>query len=213
MIIRQIADILIRSVSGSENGLDNKYSPEYVEALIPSLRNDAIILDYYGSKTRAASRRLDYALYQTVNATVNTPVEGRDYVTFTVPKTIGVGRLIDGSVYVGKQNDSVQFSRLLNRSDVAMMKARGLLDGSNIAYIRNPTEIEVYGNNALSELQERGIYADPTQVPNFKIEEDDYPISDSILNLMIDLFKAGQNINVQMPADNVLDGKQNLPKQ
>lgn len=213
MIIRQIADILIRSVSGSENGLDNKYSPRYVEALIPSLRNDAIILDYYGSKTRAASRRLDYALYQTVNATVNTPVEGRDYVTFTVPKTIGVGRLIDGSVYVGKQNDSVQFSRLLNRSDVAMMKARGLLDGSNIAYIRNPTEIEVYGNNALSELQERGIYADPTQVPNFKIEEDDYPISDSILNLMIDLFKAGQNINVQMPADNVLDGKQNLPKQ
>lgn len=212
MIIRQIADILIRSVSGSENGLDNKYSPRYVEALIPSLRNDAIILDYYGSRTRAASRRLDYALYQTVNATVNTPVEGRDYVTFTVPKTIGVSRLIDGSVYVGKQNDSVQFSRLLNRSDVAMMKARGLLDGSNIAYIRNPTEIEVYGNNALSELQERGIYADPTQVPNFKIEQDDYPISDSILNLMIDLFKAGQNINVQMPADNVLDGKQNLPK-
>jgi len=212
MILRNIVDTLIRSVSGGENSIDNKYSPTYVEALVPQLRNEAIILDYYGSRNRAASRRLDYACYQTIDVNVNTPVEGRDYVTFTVPKTIGVGRLIDGSVYVGKQNDSVTFSRLLNRSDVAMMKARGLLNGDNIAYIRNPTEIEVYGNNALGELQERGIYVNPLDVPNFNVETDDYPISENILLLMTDLFKAQMNVNIGMKSDITLDGKSESPK-
>jgi hypothetical protein len=213
MILRQIADRLIRSLSGGENGVDNKYSPPYVEALIPSLRNDAIILDYYGGKTRAASKRLDYALYQTVDLEVNAVNNNLDYVTFDLPRTIGVGRLIDGLVYVGKIDNSVEFSRLLNRSDVAMMKARGLLDGTNIAYIWSQGKLEVYGNNALSECQVRGIFADPTQVPNFRIEEDDYPISENLLLLMVDLFKDEMNINVQMPADNVLDGKQTLPRQ
>lgn len=212
MILRQIADILIRSVSGGDNTIDNKYSPEYVEALVPSLRNDAIILSYFGSRTRAASRRLDYALYQTVDLTVNAVNNNLDYVTFDLPRTISIGRLIDGLVYVGQVDNSVEFSRLLNRSDVAMMKARGLFDGTNIAYIWSQGKLEVYGNNALSECQVRGIFADPTQVPSFRIEQDDYPISDNILNIMTDLFKMQMNINVQMPADNVLDGKPTLPR-
>ena len=87
-----------------------------------------------------------------------------------------------------------------------------MFDGTNIAYIWTQGKLEVYGNNALSECQVRGIFADPTQVPNFRIEQDDYPISDSILNLMTDLFKVQMNINVQMPADNTLDGKTTLPR-
>jgi hypothetical protein len=209
MILRNIVDTLIRAVSGGENGIDNKYSPTYVQALVPQLRNEAIILDYYGSRSRAASRRLDYACFQTIDANVNTPVEGRDYVTFTVPKTIGVGRLTDGLVYVGQQYQSIEFSRLLNRSDVAMMKARGLLNGDNIAYIWSQGNIEVYGNNALGEIQVRGIFTDPMEVSGFNVETDDYPISENLLLLMTDLFKANQNVNIQLPADNVLDGKSN----
>lgn len=207
MILRNIVDTLIRAVSGGENGIDNKYSPTYVEALVPQLRNEAIILDYYGSRNRAASRRLDYACYQTIDVNVNTPVEGRDYVTFTVPKTIGVGRLIDGLVYVGQQDQSIEFSRLLNRSDVAMMKARGLLNGDNIAYIWSQGNIEVYGNNALGEIQVRGIFVNPTELSSFNVEADDYPISENLLLLMADLFKAQMNVNIQLPSDITLDGQ------
>lgn len=207
MILRNIVDTLIRAVSGGENGIDNKYSPTYVEALVPQLRNEAIILDYYGSRNRAASRRLDYACYQTIDVNVNTPVEGRDYVTFTVPKTIGVGRLIDGLVYVGQQDQSIEFSRLLNRSDVAMMKARGLLNGDNIAYIWSQGNIEVYGNNALGEIQVRGIFVNPTELSSFNVETDDYPISENLLLLMADLFKAQMNVNIQLPSDITLDGQ------
>ena len=207
MILRNIIDTLIRAVSGGENSIDNKYSPTYVEALVPQLRNEAIILDYYGSRNRAASRRLDYACYQTIDVNVNTPVEGRDYVTFTVPKTIGVGRLIDGLVYVGQQDQSIEFSRLLNRSDVAMMKARGLLNGDNIAYIWSQGNIEVYGNNALGEIQVRGIFVNPTELSSFNVEADDYPISENLLLLMTDLFKAQMNVNIQLPSDITLDGQ------
>lgn len=212
MILRNIVDTLIRAVSGGENSIDNKYSPTYIEALVPQLRNEAIILDYYGSRNRAASRRLDYACYQTIDVNVNTPVEGRDYVTFTVPKTIGVGRLIDGLVYVGQQDQSIEFSRLLNRSDVAMMKARGLLNGDNIAYIWSQGNIEVYGNNALGEIQVRGIFVNPTELSSFNVETDDYPISENLLLLMTDLFKAQMNVNIGMKSDITLDGKSESPK-
>jgi len=212
MNLRTLADILIRSVSGGENGIDNKYAPEYVETLIPALRNDAIILDYYGGRTRAASRRLDYALYQTMDIAVNEVSNNTsDFVTFTLPRTIGVGRLVDGLVYVGQVDESIEFSRMLNRSDISMARTRGLLNGDNIAYIWSQGNLEVYGNNALSEIQVKGIFSDPTQVSGFNIETDDYPVSDSLVNLMTDLFKVQMNVNIQKPADISLDGKETLP--
>jgi hypothetical protein len=211
--LRQIADILIRSVSGGDDVADGKYSPQYVEALIPALRQQAIIDDYYGTRTRAASRRLDYALYQTADITVNNvPNNPNDYITFTCPKCIGVGRLIDGLEYVGQQENSIGFKRLLNRGDISNNKARNMFDGSVIAYIWASPNLEVYGNNALTELQVRGIFSDPTEVPNFDIENDPYPISENILLLMTDLFKMNQNINIQTPADITLDGKLTNPR-
>jgi hypothetical protein len=211
--LRQIADILIRSVSGGDNVADGKYSPQYVEALIPALRQKAITGSYYGTRTRAASRVLDYELFQTANLTVNNvPNNPMDFVTFSCPNTIMVGRLIHGLVFVGQINDSVEFKRLLNRSDVANMRARNMFDGNVIAFISAPPVIEVYGNNALTELQVRGIFSDPTEVPNFDIENDSYPISQELLDYMIELFKIQMNINISMPVDTTLDGKVTNPR-
>jgi hypothetical protein len=213
MILREIADTLIRSVSGGTNGLDNKYEPEYVEGLIPALRSEAMLISYYGNRSRAASRRIDYAWYQEMTIEVNKVDNNtKDYITFTAPKTVSLGRLVDGFVYVGQVDSSVEFSRMLNRSDIAMTKARGMLNGESIAYIWQAPNLEVYGNNALEEINVRGVFADPMEVTGFNPEVNDYPITEDLLLIMTDLFKANQNINIQKPSDQVLDGAQTQEK-
>lgn len=206
MILRNITDVLIRSVSGGTNTVDNKYEPEYVEALIPSLRERAIRIEYFGDRSRKGSLRLDYSLFQKGvfqrDAQQN---KDADYVTFTIPRAISLGDSKDGFVYVGQKNNSVSFTKLFNREDVSNMKARGMLQGGQIAFVHEGDKGEFYGNNSLTEVEVRGIFFDPTEVPDFRVEVDDYPITASLLTLMTELFKIEQNVNIQKPADNILD--------
>jgi hypothetical protein len=206
MLTREVVDILIRSVSGGVNTIDSKYEPEYVEALLPQLREQAIKLDFFGSRDRAATRRLDYALTQSTNVTKNvTQNTSYDYITFTLPKPIALGYQNDGLVYVGQEDNSVSFSKFMNREDVANAKMRGMLNGEQIGYIHEGTKLLIFGNNMLSEVNVRGIFYDPLVVPEFNWQTDDYPVTESILSLMVELFKSSQNVNINKPADNILD--------
>jgi hypothetical protein len=206
MILREVVDTLIRSVSGGVNTIDNKYEPRYVEALVPQLREQAIKLDYFGGRNNAASRRLDYAYTQQVTVNVDTGLNNNlDYVTFTIPKPLSLGRMVNGLVYVGQENNAVSFAQMYNREDIANAKARGMFDGSVIAFFWEGGKLEVYGNKMLTEVNIRGVFSDPTVVSGFSIEADDYPVNEALLLIMTDLFKANQNINVQKPADSILD--------
>jgi hypothetical protein len=207
MILREVVDTLIRSVSGGTNTIDNKYEPRYVEALLPQLREQALKVVYYGDKNTGATRRIDYAYAQNITIQVDTGLDpDLDYVTFTCPKPIAIGRMVDGLLYVGKKNSATSFSKMLNREDIANAKMRGMFNGSVIAYIWEEGKLEVYGNKMLKELNVRAAFSDPTQVPNFNIQTSAYPVTDSLLMIMTDLFKANQNINIQKPADPIMDG-------
>jgi len=206
--LRQLADIMIRSVSGGVNTQDNRYDPLYVEALIAQIREEAIKIDYFGGRNRAASRRLDYSWSQNTTLDVDaTQLQGADFITFTVPKPIAIGGKANGLVYVGQKLNSIEFTQFLNRSDIANMKARGLFNGDTIGYIHEGGKLEVYGNNMLETINIRGIFAIPQDVAGFNVEEDDYPVSESIILIMADLFKQSQNININKPADTALDGR------
>jgi len=207
--LRQIADILIRSVSGGVNTSDGKYDPEYVEALVPQLREDSIKLDYFGSRTRAATRRLDYSWSQSTTVTKDTTqTSGAGYITFSLPRPIAIGKNLNGLVYVGQDLNSVEFTQFLNRSDVANMKVRGYFNGDNIGYIWEGGKLIVFGNNMLETVNVRGIFSIPQDVSGFNIETDDYPVSESLILTMTDLFKVQMSINIQKPADTTLNGKE-----
>jgi hypothetical protein len=206
MTLREVVDTLIRSVSGGTNTIDNKYEPRYVEALVPQLREQALKIVYYGDKNTGATRRIDYAYTQPINIDVDTNLDPElDYVTFACPKPIVVGRMVDGLVYVGKKKSATSFSKMLNREDIANAQMRGMFKGAVIAYIWEEGKLEVYGNKMLKEVNVRGAFSDPTQVPNFNADTDEYPVTESLLMIMTDLFKANQNINVQKPADPIMD--------
>lgn len=206
--LRQVADILIRSVSGGVNTSDSKYDPEYVEALIPQLREKAMKIEYFGDRNNAGTGRLDYSWFQNVTVPVNdSQVEGADYIKFVFPKPVSLGRKVNGLVYIGQKLNSVEFKQFLNRSDVANMKIRGIFDGTVIGYIWESYNLVVFGNNMLEEVDGWVIAANPQSVSGFNIEVDDYPVSDSLIRIMSDLFKIDQNVNIQKPADTVLNGQ------
>lgn len=206
MILREIADTLIRSVSGGTNGVDNKYEPRYVEALVPQLREQALKIVYFGDKNTGASRRIDYAYVQNITVQVDTNLDtDLDYITFDCPKPITVGRMVDGLLYVGKKNSATSFSKMLNREDIAQAQARGMFNGAVIAYIWENGKLEVYGNKMLKELNIRAAFSDPSQVSGFDVDTDEYPITESLLLIMTDLFKSNQNVNINKPADPIMD--------
>lgn len=103
--------------------------------------------------------------------------------------------------------DSVEFTQFLNRSDVANMKVRNYFNGDNIGFIHEGSKLLIFGNNMLEEINVRGIFAIPQDVSGFNIEVDDYPVSESLILIMTDLFKQQMNVNIQKPADTVLNGQ------
>ena len=213
MLISEIVDILIRSVSGGVNTADNKYEPRYVEALIPQLREQAIRIDFTGSSDRVATKSIDYSLTQSVVATKDAGQDNQlDYVTFSIPRPIELNYGNDGLVYVGQKNNSVSFSKFMNREDIANAMMRGMLNGKEIGYIHEGSKLLIFGNNMLSEVNVRGVFSDPTQVPTFNKLTDAYPVSKSILSMMVDLFKISQNVNINKPDDNIADGADTLTK-
>jgi hypothetical protein len=209
MILREITDTLIRAINGGVDTIDSKYDPLYIEKLIPQIREQAIVIDYFGDRYRGASRRIDFSLIQPTTVSVDTGIDPDvDYVTFTIPKPVKIGGRVDGLVYVGQKDNSISFAKAYNREDIANMRMRNMFNGTVIAYLWEGDKLEVYGNKMLTEVNVRGVFADPTSVSGFGIETDQYPVNESLLLIMTDLFKAQMNIAIAMPADKGLDGKE-----
>jgi hypothetical protein len=207
--LREIADILIRSVTGGVNSPDTKYEMEYIEALVPQLREEAMQMEYNGSKEQAANGRVEYGW---LNPQFTVPVDASlqdpdlDFLIFALPRPVAINKSIDGIIYLGEKNKSKSFKKMTSREDVSNAMERGFFtNGKDIGYIWQMPYVEVYGNKSLKEINVRMIAADPTQCPGFDVDNDEYPITASLLLTMTNLFKALMNVNIQKPADNITD--------
>jgi len=209
MNIREVTDILIRAVSGGNNPVDSKWEAPAVEAMIPNLREKAMKMEYNGSRTQAASKRIDYAWLNpqfTVQKNNSLQDKNKDYIVFEVPKPASINKLVDGFIYVGQDDDSISFKKMSSRESIAIAKQRGFLrNGKDIAYIWQQPYLEVYGNNALTEINVRMICSNPADAPNFDLDTDEYPITESVLFNMIELFKLEMSVSINKLADTIVD--------
>lgn len=207
MNIREIADRLIRSVSGGTNPVDNKYEEEYMEALVPQLWANAIRLDYNGDGRRGGSRRLSYAWSLPYTLTYDSTIQvvGADYILFSCPQPMMINRFVDGLVYVGQTLNAKSWAKFTSREDIANANARNYFNGKNIGYFHNGTYLEIYGNNNLRGGNVRIIPNNPVDLPTFNLETSEYPCDEALMGLMTELFKADQNVNINKPADNIFD--------
>ena len=205
----EIVDRLIRSVSSSQNGLDNKYDPLYIESLIPSLYGEAIILDYNGSKERAASKRISGDCIFSTTLAINPAIQDStaEYLLFELPSPpVRVNSRVNGLIYCGQKQQAIAFSEMYNRMDISIAKKRGFFsDGNDIAFIIKGVYIEVWGNKDLQEIDIDIVPQDVSKFPTWDETTDKYPVTEDLVKLMEILFQASQGINLRIQPDNVLN--------
>lgn len=211
MKIHQIADLLIRSVSSAQNGIDNRYDPEYVESLIPGLAGKAYIISYNGDKYTAASRRIsgDWILPTTLTYDSTIQVANADFVRFALASPpVRINQITSGLVYVGQKDLSIQFKEMYNRGDVANAIKRGFLnDGKDIVFILKSGEfIDVFSNPMIKEVDIDIVAQNPTLFSTFNEVTDEYPISEDMIPIMERMFQESNGINLRIPPDQKLDG-------
>ena len=117
------------------------------------------------------------------------------YTLFEVPKTIGINNQIDGLMYVGTIDGKNSFWKIRTRMqansrrnhrihNIAMEKHVHFLYDNTRGYL------EVYDDKVKYILVE-GIFGDPTSIPGFNLEEDDYPITMDAMKRIEDMVRTG----------------------
>ena len=205
--LNEYADLLVRIVNAFEVKVGGKYSDlEAVEALIPTLRQEAILIKYNGSQNIAASKKIDPACIQSflipiVSADQDAEV---DYLVFNSPRFVNIAKGVSGDIYVGAKRLTQAFKKVYTRTEIDTLKTRGYLnDGKHILYMNADDKMNVYGNKMLKEIWVEGILVDPIEASNFNVETDPYPMSEDLFTIVMDLFKQKVGITINQVQDNV----------
>lgn len=205
--LNEYADLLVRIVNAFEVKVGGKYSDlEAVEALIPTLRQEAILIKYNGSANIAASKKIDPACLQSFLIAIDSAAQDSelDYLVFNSPRFVNISKGVSGDIYVGAKRLTQAFKKVYTRTEIDTLKTRGYLnDGKNILYVTADDKINVYGNKMLKEIWVEGILTDPLEATNFNPETDPYPMSEDIFTIVMDLFKVKVGITINQAQDNV----------
>lgn len=205
--LNEYADLLVRIVNAFEVKVGGKYSDlEAVEALIPTLRQEAILIKYNGSQNIAASKKIDPACLQSFLIAIDSAAQDSelDYLVFNSPRFVNISKGVSGDIYVGAKRLTQAFKKAYTRTEIDTLKTRGYLnDGKNILYVTADDKINVYGNKMLKEIWVEGILTDPLEATNFNPETDPYPMSEDIFTIVMDLFKVKVGITINQAQDNV----------
>lgn len=208
MITSYLVDELIRSVNAATNTSNGRWDSEYVEALLPQLRAEAIIISYNGSRSQAANKTISGQWLQTIDLTIasNEQDNASEYLVVDIPSTIRINDKTDGLVYVGNAEQAIAFKRAYTKTEVASLKQRGFLKGKEVVYIYTGNKLEIYGNKVLKGFQIQGIFTNPLEVGNFNWYTDEYPVDEATIAIMKDLFIQRARMEMGIPQDTVADG-------
>jgi hypothetical protein len=205
--LNEYADLLVRIVNAFEVKVGGKYSDlEAVEALIPTLRQEAILIKYNGSQNIAAAKKIDPACLQSFLIAIDSAAQDSelDYLVFNSPRFVNISKGVSGDIYVGAKRLTQAFKKVYTRTEIDTLKTRGYLnDGKHILYVTADDKINVYGNKMLKEIWVEGILTDPLEATNFNPETDPYPMSEDIFTIVMDLFKVKVGITINQAQDNV----------
>jgi hypothetical protein len=205
--LNEYADLLVRMVNAFEVKIGGKYSDlEAVEALIPTLRQEAILIKYNGNANIAAAKKIDPACLQSFLIAIDSAAQDAelDYLIFNSPRFVNISKNVSGDIYVGAKRLTQAFKKVYTRTEIDTLKTRGYLnDGKHVLYVTADDKINVYGNKMLKEIWVEGILTDPIEATNFNVETDAYPMSEDIFTIVIDLFKQKVGITINQVQDNV----------
>ena len=208
MLLENITERIVRACQGGKAKDEAQIDYTYVESKCPKWRQSAMSILYNGSKEQAANGFISPDWYQTITISVPSGQSNnnKSYIKATVPSVIRINSNTDGFVFVGDDDDTVNFTRISSPSYASDLMARGDLNEDVIGFIVIGSDIRFYGNKQLENFTIQAILSDPLDDPNFDIDNDPYPVSEDVISVM-ERIAMGELLQEQnTPEDLINDG-------
>ena len=207
MKLREIADEIIRAKEGGISVDESKFDLPYIYSLIHEARAQAIFTQWQKVK------RINSSWTQKFEATYAKDLQDNDCcVKFECPSVVSLDSKMDGFLYVGTIDWNCSYRKLESRAKMASFnKYRYTRVNTNVPkFIYSDGVIELWGNTFVKELMVDGIFADPTKVPTFNVEYDEYPLDPSLIE-QVKLILLKQDLGmVQGPIDTKSDSQSTI---
>jgi hypothetical protein len=186
MLLEEITERIVRSCQGGKAKDETEIDFAYIESKVPKWRQAAMSILYNGSREQAENSYISPDWYQTI--TIEVPSgqsnNNKSYITATVPSVIRINSNTDGFVFVGDDDDSVNFIRISSPSYASDLMSRGDLTEEVIGFIVLGSDIRFYGNKQLETFTIQAILSNPLDDPDFDIDNDPYPVSEDVISVM-----------------------------
>ena len=138
-----------------------------------------------------------------------------DVVRFPCPTVIRLDDRHDGFVYVGHVNGQKPFIRIRSNYTALSMhslfeKEKGIVWDFQADY-DGKFYIHIYKNPKQRKLLVKGLFNNPTQVPNYRVDVDQYPIDATLENDIVNAVSTELLRQMVRTADVVSDSLDTIP--
>lgn len=201
-IVDEIKSDLLSGMTYNETRFDD----EYIETKIHAAR--AHLISSYLIKL---GKFINDAWVQTIDIRFSETEKGCDVITFECPNVITTDGQNDGFVYVGHANGVKPFVRVrkgfsaLTRHSLFSKKKEIMWDFKHLS--QGKVNLIFYNNTRLEYVQIRGMFNNPTTIPNFDKALDHYPVDMNLKHDIVeyvtgDLFRKTSRIS-ESGTDNI----------
>lgn len=205
MTLPEIIDLFQRLPSGGIFTDENRYDMGFVENTVHRTRAIAIVQSWKQTK------RINSAWTQQFKPTFDSKLQDQDCrVIFPCPSPISIETKMDGFLYIGTVDGLCPFRKVVSRAELANYNVHRYtkLTPNMVKVLYSDGNLETYGNLDLEEIMVDGIFSDPTTIPTYNRDYDDYPVSLDLVEIMKNIvYSTEQQIILSQPVDSSPDSQ------
>lgn len=133
---------------------------------------------------------------QTVHPAYEEELQEDDcYELFRIPRAVDINDMMDGYLFMGSRSGKARFTRIKNRNNyfnmIAHRVGRALLENGTFWRPDPDTGTAIVYKKGVKKVFLDMVAEDPTSVPGFNIEVDDYPITMDALKKVEEMVRQG----------------------
>jgi hypothetical protein len=211
IILQEIVDEIKSDLLSGMSYNESRFDDEYIETKIHAAR--AHLISSYLIKL---GKFINDSWVQTVDFRFTDADANCEFVNFDCPNVITTDGQNDGFVYVGHVNGLKPFARIrkgftnLTRHSLFLKNDNIFWDYKHLA--QGKRVLTIYNNRKLKYIQVRGIFNDPTTIPNFDKYNDHYPIDANLKHDIIEMIAADLFKKTTRVTDSGTDNISRIPK-
>lgn len=211
--LKEIVDKIKSNVESGFTTDESRLDDLYVENKIHSARG--MILS---NLVRSGMRdRINESFVQAINPDLLEYDEECEMVTFECPSIIHLDDRHDGFVYVGHVSGMKPFIRV--RSNYIALSMHSLYQKEKqivwdfVVNVTGSYDINIYKNHRLRKILIKAIFNNPTTIPNYRKDVDQYPLDAVTENEVVEMVSVDLLKKITMVApDYVSDSQNTIPR-